>query len=88
MRLVGGEWDDMSSLISRIMVAGGGGGYVLSYSFTPGNGGTLYGGNPMFSIYQQYLGNPGMQTSGGSSPEKFSSAQSNGTAGSFGTFLT
>ena len=84
IRLVGGSWDDTSSLISRIMVAGAGGGSTAGEQYTFGSGGTLYGKDPIFSTYQSYLGNGGTQTSGGAAPTKFSSAQSNGTAGSFG----
>ena len=48
VRLISGSWDNMSSLISRIMVAGGGGGAsshasAPSYSGKGGSGGTLYG---------------------------------------------
>jgi len=84
VRLVGGSWDDTSSLISRIMVAGAGGGRAESSTYTQGYGGTLYGGDPIFSTYQSNIGNGGTQTGGGAAPTKGSSAQSNGTAGSFG----
>ena len=84
IRLVGGSWDDINSLISRIMVAGAGGGSTDGTMYTLGAGGTLYGRKPIYSIYQQYLGNPGMQASGGAAPTKYSGAQSNGTVGSFG----
>ena len=44
VRLTSGSWDDMSSLISRIMVAGGGGGGAIFNDYvTGGDGGTLYG---------------------------------------------
>ena len=84
VRLVGGEWDDTSSLISRIMVAAGAGGASSSDTYTKGYGGTLYGGDPIFSTYQSNLGNGATQTAGGAAPTKSSAAQSNGTAGSFG----
>ena len=84
VRLTGGSWDNTSSLISRIMVAGGGGYGDSSDSYTIGYGGTLYGTKTIFSTYQQYLSNPGTQKSGGAAPTKYSSAQSNGDAGSFG----
>ena len=52
IRLVGGEWDDMTSLLSRIMVAAGGGGEVnfkeWNYESFPapgGFGGTVIGGS-------------------------------------------
>ena len=41
IRLVGGSWDNTSSLASRIMVAGGGGG--ASWSYNPGYAGGLSG---------------------------------------------
>ena len=83
IRLVGGSWDNMNSLISRIMVAGAGGAGA-SDPYTKGYGGTLYGGDPIFSTYQSNLGNGATQTAGGAAPTKSSAAQSNGTAGSFG----
>ena len=83
VRLVGGAWDNTSSLISRIMVAGAGGGPAENI-YTQGYGGTLYGGDPIFSTYQSNIGNGGAQTSGGAAPTKWNTAQSNGTAGSFG----
>ena len=43
VRLTGGTWSDFSSLISRIMVAAGGGGPV--YFYDSGYGGGLNGGN-------------------------------------------
>ena len=47
VRLVGGSWDNTTSLISRIMVAGAGGGSHddASYVVIGGAGGTLYGEN-------------------------------------------
>ena len=66
------------------MVAGGAGGYAASNQYTQGYGGTLCGGDPLFSTYQNYLGNGATQTSGGAAPTKSPAAQSNGTAGSFG----
>ena len=50
VRLVGGTWDNTTSLISRIMVAAGGGGgsnwqgaSTSGYNYIGGSGGTLYG---------------------------------------------
>ena len=50
VRLVGGTWDNTTSLISRIMVAAGGGGgsnwqgsSTAGYNYIGGSGGTLYG---------------------------------------------
>ena len=84
VRLVGGNWDNTSSLISRIMVAGAGSGAASADTYTKGYGGTLYGGDPIFSTYQGNIGNGATQTSGGAAPTMVSGAQSNGTAGSFG----
>ena len=58
VRLVGGSWDNTSSLISRIMVAGAGGGTGGNAQMTAGDGGTLYGEKPIFATYQTYQGNP------------------------------
>ena len=84
VRLVGGSWDDTKSLISRIMVAGGGGYGDTGSAYTLGYGGTLYGTKTLFATYQQYLSNPGTQISGGAVPTKYSAGQSTGDAGSFG----
>lgn len=75
VRLVGGSWDNKSSLISRIMVAGGGGGAYSEYVSTSdnayiwgGDGGTLYGEIPIYKSYTGYSSlNPlgGTQNSGG-----------------------
>ena len=42
-RLINGNWNDKNSLVSRIMVAGGGGGYYDGYSGYGGVGGGLIG---------------------------------------------
>ena len=89
IRLVGGSWDDMSSLISRIMVAGAGGGASPGPEAITGIGGTIFGGAILHSIslYQPSLSSPGTQNSGGLVPEKYTEtcqAYSTGTAGSFG----
>ena len=75
VRLVGGNWNDKASLISRIMVAGGGGGAYSEYVSTSdtayiwgGDGGTLYGEIPIYKSYAGYSSlNPkgGTQTNGG-----------------------
>ena len=54
VRLVNGTWDNTSSLISRIMVAGGGG--VESHGGSGGPGGTLYGGDGVYNITDTYNG--------------------------------
>ena len=84
VRLVGGNWDNTSSLISRIMVAGAGGGPIGSSRYSYPNGGTLYGTETVYADYQVNQGNPGTQIAGGAAPTKYASAKSNGTAGSFG----
>ena len=84
VRLTSGSWDDTKSLISRIMVAGAGGGTSDNESYTLPNGGTLYGTKPIFSTYQSNIGYEGTQIAGGQAPTKNSCAQSTGTAGSFG----
>ena len=75
VRLVGGTWNDTKSLISRIMVAGGGGGSYSEYVSSSeaaliygGTGGTLYGNTPIYKSYSGYSSlNPtgGTQISGG-----------------------
>ena len=86
VRLTSGSWDDTKSLISRIMVAGAGAGgpIVPARVYSSPYGGTLYGVKSLNDNYQDNLGNPGTQINGGSAPNKYSDAQSNGTAGSFG----
>ena len=84
VRLVGGSWNNTSSLISRIMVAGAGGGTSDNKTYTVPYGGTLYGVKPRFVTYQANIGVEGTQKTGGAAPTKDSCAQSTGTAGSFG----
>ena len=77
VRLVGGSWDNTSSLISRIMVAAsGGGGEGNNATLVQGDGGTLYGVEAISatSSYNQYMGKPGTQISGGTAPTKYSAA--------------
>ena len=87
VRLVGGAWNDTSSLISRIMVAGAGGGAAATLTtYMTGSGGTL-NGEKAFSAnttYNPQLGNPGTQIAGGAAATKYTGATSGGTAGSFG----
>ena len=77
-RLIPGEWDNISSLRSRILVAGGGGGAnsICSRQNTAGHGGGLVGAtskNIGYSdgvgtwenLYQYYSASGGTQTSGG-----------------------
>ena len=78
VRLVSGEWNDVTSLRSRIMVAASG-------SFRT-DGGDLIGQEYYDSTdeYYPYIGKKATQTSGGVAPTKYSVAISNGTAGGFG----
>ena len=48
IRLVSGKWDNISSLASRIMVAGGAGG--ASWTYAPGVGGGIKGGDSLSSL--------------------------------------
>ena len=80
IRLVSGTWNDQSSLASRIMVAGAGGGaytYELSnFKFDGGAAGGLEGATGEYSNTCASTG--GTQTSGGTC------SSNNSTAGSFG----
>jgi len=66
VRLVGGEWDSASSLISRIMVAAGGAGSnnTTTYIGYGGFGGFLFGETGT-SNQGEYYGTGGTQISGG-----------------------
>ena len=90
VRLVGGEWNDMSSLISRIMVAGGGGSASSAaiYNNTGGNSeceglrginGAYYSGHGDKNAY----GKGATQISGGAGGTNLNSYGTN-YAGSFG----
>ncbi len=95
IRILGGNWDNISSLRSRIMVAGGAafssqaGVNLGNVSF--GNAGGLIGEAGNHSLYDSkpvnysiYGGKGGTQTAGGAAPTKSPAAVTNGTAGSFG----
>ncbi len=90
VRLESGFWYDEASLISRIMVAGGGAGSTANFSASPGYGGTLYGGKAIYvgnsgsSITNANQGKAGTQKSGGEAPTKIDVATSNGAPGEFG----
>ena len=83
VRLISGSWNDTKSLISRIMVAGGGGGaYSENVSTSDnayiygGTGGTLYGNTPIYKSYSGYSAlNPtgGTQMNGGQSLNNWTS---------------
>ena len=82
--------DDKESLISRIMVAGGGGGAdshtsYPNYSGDGGNGGTLYGENAQILNDKCYrYGSSGTQTSGGQSVQCPSESYATTDTGYFG----
>ena len=67
VRLAGGKWDDVASLNSRIMVAGGGGGTgcLSGGSVTGGNAGGLTGFADLSGSYTTASGNGGTQIAGG-----------------------
>ncbi len=79
VRLVSGEWNDLESLKSRIMVAGGGGASGTS----SGNAGGLIGYQNYNSGYVGYGGYGGTQTSGGSRASTWKGAGTP-TSGGFG----
>ena len=66
IRLTNGDWDHFNSLKSRIIVAGGGGGFGYSWSvYFPGVGGGLNGQDAYGSRIWTFAGTGGSQTSGG-----------------------
>lgn len=76
VRLISGTWNDKNSLLSRILVAGGGGGstYLDGTRFGMGGyGGGLTGGNGTASYDSSYIGGGGTQsaTGVGFSPELY-----------------
>ncbi|MBR7042115.1 MAG: hypothetical protein IKI04_01295, partial [Bacilli bacterium] len=86
IRLVAGDWNNATSLNSRIMVAGGGGGgfahNTTTYTITPGNGGGLIGLNGTGSMTGSDIIDPtgGSQTTGGA----FGRTTGSGGVGAFG----
>ena len=90
VRLTAGTWNDLTSLKSRIMVAGGGGGASnYAYPADGGDAGALVGYSGHNGKYPT-VGIPntpptgGTQTSGGS-PSVLEASGGNGVAGGFGT---
>lgn len=85
IRTVIGYWNDVASLNSRIMVAGGGGGVQIDGG---GYGGGMWGGTGVHvaspSIFAPYQGLGGSQIAGGVSPTKYVDAQTTGDPGTFG----
>ena len=84
IRTTSGDWDNSTSLNSRIMIAAGGGG-VNGYENVFGCAGGLdgYDGIVMDAQYQIYQGKGATQTAGGAAPETWTGSQ-NGTAGTLG----
>ena len=86
IRLVEGSWDNSESLVSRIMVAGGGGGATdYSYAANGGYAGSLVGQDGINGKYPtqgvvNVTPTGGSQTAGGSP----SATSNTGAAGSFG----
>ena len=78
VRITSGSWNDATSLRSRIMVAGGGGGSFSTTSHTkiPGVGGNLIGGDAG--------GSYGSTNPGGGKQTTYGSSQDNSRHGSFG----
>ncbi|WP_024990762.1 glycine rich domain-containing protein, partial [Segatella albensis] len=74
IRTTNGNWDNSTSLDTRIMIAGGGGGggVFVYYSIFSSCAGGLEGydgiNNKDNSIYQQHQGKGGTQTAGGAAP--------------------
>jgi len=86
IRIINGNWNDFASLKSRIMVAAGGGGSMISYITLKNHshGGGLNGYDAYNSLYQSYMGKGGNQINGGEQPIKHDCAQTNGETGKFG----
>ncbi len=74
IRLIKGVWNDVDSLKSRIIVAGGAGGagmYYVGGNSYGGYGGGLSGGNGSAgSLSNSYIGTSGTQTAAGTGPQK------------------
>lgn len=62
IRVTNGNWNDFTSLLSRIMVAGGGGG--AAWNLAGGYGGGLSGGSGLGQTDNTHVGSPGTQESG------------------------
>ena len=101
VRLVSGTWNNLASLSSRIMVAGGGGGvYVATESSNctapadGGYGGNLTGGNGKYLVstlcgYSSLTPSGGTQTTGGQSVNDWNrNYYENTYIGTFGTGAT
>jgi len=90
IRLVSGDWDNIDSLKSRIMVAGGGGGSAIE-TYTSAGGGSYAGGLQGYSggyysghAYNNQDGKGGSQTSGGLKGNNIYGGTGTPYSGSFG----
>ena len=85
IRTTSGDWDNSTSLNSRIMIAaGGGGGNWRENSFGSAGGLDGYDGIAMDgSQFQIYQGKGATQTAGGTVPTQYNGCE-NGTAGTLG----
>ena len=85
IRIVNGNWENATSLNSRIMVAGGGGGVGGEEVYSGSCAGGLlgYDGLVITTSHLQHQGKGGTQSAGGTIPTQYSDSQ-NGTAGLFG----
>lgn len=81
IRTISGAWDDLTSLNSRIIVAGGGGGSNYQVG---GNGGGLVGAQGQDGASYGYGGSGGTQIAGGAAGILAGYASVAGFAGSFG----
>ena len=89
VRLVGGAWNDFTSLASRIMVAAGGGGAYNGDNYgwksnAGGYGGTLTGGNGAQGSDRWCYGLGASQTSGGAATTDCSQTHAGTPTGGFG----
>jgi len=84
VRTVDGDWDDVTSLESRIIIAAGAGGYGGTTRSGCAGGLTGYAGLPSPpGSYTSYLGKGATQTAGGARGAGYNGSQA-GTAGSLG----
>ena len=82
VRLTNGDWNNVGSLRTRIMVAGGGGGQNAD---NPGSAGGLTGYQAWANGAKGYGGFGGTQIAGGRAASKYKGTVGTITAGSFGT---
>ena len=83
VRTVDGNWDNTTSLNSRIIIAAGGGGGAAGSLLTSSCAGGLSGYNGLESGYNSYQGKGASQSGGGAGGSSYYGSQA-GTAGSLG----